>query len=198
MCPGLCASALMGHQLIHSILLRSSHDNHAVPVVLAVRLLVRALPLDRDLVRRNAILVDQLLRNGSCTLLRLTHVVGRSTGLLVSITNNLDRSVVLLHELRCVVNIDLLVLIDLRAVQTEVNHVVYIVVDYLSNRRSALRTRTRTLAQLVVLSAQLVDLTVQVVQQSVIHRLQYLEVGLAQFEGQTCGQLNDTICQVIH
>jgi len=43
---------------------------------------------------------------------------------------------------------------------------------------------------------QRVDLAVQVVQQSVIHRLQYLEVCLTQFECQTSAQLNDTICQV--
>ena len=183
---------------ISRLLVIRAHDNHTVPAVLAIRLLIRALPLDRDPIRSDAVFLDQLLSDRSRTLLRQAHVVRRSTRLLIRITNYLDRRIVLLHELCRIVNVDVLVLVDLSAIDAEEYHIVYVVINHRSNRFRTLRTRYRTFAQLVILRTQRVDLAIQVVQLIVIHRLHYLEVGLAQLESQTGAQLHDTIRQVVH
>ena len=85
-------------------------------------------------------------------------------------------------------------LVDLRAVQTEVNDILEILL--LLRGFGAFRTfgaELRTLSQLSILFTQSVDLIVQVVQQVVVHRLDHLELLATQVEVQTKHSLYSAI-----
>ena len=159
---------------------------------------VRTLPFDCDLARRDTVFINKFLGNGSCTFFRKLHIVRTCTCFLISIADNLDRHIVIFHKLCSIEDANLLVLVDLSAIDTEVYHIVYIVVNNVSYNFFTFRTRNRTFTQFVVFSTQSVDLTIQIVQQCIIHRLQHFEISFTQFESQTSAQLSDTVSQVVH
>ena len=169
------------------------HDDYAVPSVDVIGLNVRALVVDRDQLRGHTVLADELVGHVAGTLLRELHVVVRGTGLYVSIAGHGDRGVVSLYVLSGVEEVDLLILVDLRAVDTEVNDILIVLSNNSGLYLGALRAAYGTLAELSILAAEVVELALETVDEIPVHGLYAVELYVTYVEGKTATDAGDDV-----